>query len=85
MISPQYFANILVQISPNNKKSDIFKIYTKWAVKKCPRWNFYACRKPRNSKNKSVYSIVGHPVFFIFIVIDEHKLLNNLDQSCVPW
>ena len=46
----------------NNKKLDIFKINTKWAVKKCLRLNFYAYRKPRNSKNKSVYSIVGHPV-----------------------
>ena len=62
MISPQYFANISVQISPNNKKLDIFKIYTKGAVEKCPRWNFQAYRKPRNSKNKSVYNIVGHPV-----------------------
>ena len=62
MISPKYFANISVQISPNNKKLDIFKIYMKWAVEKCPRWKFYAYRKPRNSKNKSVYSIVGHPV-----------------------
>ena len=29
MISQQYFANISVQITPNNKKLDIFKIYTK--------------------------------------------------------
>ena len=38
--SSWYFANILVHISPNNKKFDIFKIYIKWAVEKCPRWNF---------------------------------------------
>ena len=62
MIAPQYFANISVQISPNNKNLDIFKIYTNWAVEKYPTWNFYAPRKPRNSKNKSGYSIVGHPV-----------------------
>ena len=42
MISPQYFANISVQISENNKKLDIFKIYTKWAVEKCLRLDFYA-------------------------------------------
>ena len=35
-----YFANISVRISPNTKKLDIFKIYTKWAVEKCPRGNF---------------------------------------------
>ena len=68
MISPQYFANISVKISPNNKKLDFFKIYTKWAVEKSPRWNFYAPRKPRNSKKKSVYSIVGHPAIFHYYV-----------------
>ena len=52
MISLQYFANITVQISPNNKKLDIFKIYTKWAVEKCPRWSFQTPRKLRNSKQK---------------------------------
>ena len=38
--SSWYFANISVHISPNNKNLDIFKIYMKWAVEKCPRWNF---------------------------------------------
>ena len=38
------------QISRNNKKLGIFKIYTKWAVEKCPRWNFYAYTKLKNSK-----------------------------------
>ena len=46
MVSLLYFANILVQISLNNKKLDIFKIFTKWAVEKSPRWNFYVPRKP---------------------------------------
>ena len=36
----QYFGNISFHISPNNKELDISKIYTKWAVKKCPIWNF---------------------------------------------
>ena len=36
----RYFGNISVQISPNNEKLDIFEIYTKRAVEKCPRWNF---------------------------------------------
>ena len=40
MPSLQYFGNISVQISPNNKKMDIFEIYTKRAVEKCPRWIF---------------------------------------------
>ena len=60
MISLWYFANISVQISLNNKKLDIF--YTKWAIEKCLRWNFYAYRKPRNAQNKSGNSIVGHTV-----------------------
>ena len=44
----------------------------KWAVEKCPRLNFYAYRKPTNSKNKSGYSIVGHPVQYY--IITEPKL-----------
>ena len=62
MTSLYYFDNISFYISPKDRKLDISKIYTKWAVEKCPRWNFYAPRKPRNSKNKSVYSFGGHPV-----------------------
>ena len=62
MISLQYFANKSVQISPNNNKMDIFKIFTKRAVEKCPIWNFQTPRKPRNSKNKSGNNIAGHPV-----------------------
>ena len=58
----QYFGNILVKILPNNDKMNIFRIYTESAIEKCLRQNFYAYRKPRNSKNKSGYSIVGHPV-----------------------
>ena len=56
-----YFANILVQILRNNKKLDIFRIYTKWAVVKCPIWNFYAPRKPRNSKNQKCIQYCGTP------------------------
>ena len=62
MTSLYYFANISFHISPNDKKMDISKIYTKWAVEKCPEWNFKIPWKPRNSKNKSVYSFTGHPV-----------------------
>ena len=47
----------MFQISLNNKKIDIFKIYTKNAVEKCSRW------KPSNSKSKSGNRFVGHPVF----------------------
>ena len=36
----QYLCNISVQISPNDEKLDIFKIYTKRAVGKCPRLIF---------------------------------------------
>ena len=35
-----YFVNISVQISPNNKNLDIFKIYMERAIEKCPRWIF---------------------------------------------
>ena len=38
--SLQYFANIPVYISPNDKKLDISKICIKWAVEKYPGWNF---------------------------------------------
>ena len=56
------FANISVHILPKNKTLDIFKIYTTWPVEKCPRWNFWTPRKPRNSKNKSGNRFAGHPV-----------------------
>ena len=59
MTSLQYFDNISFYISPKNKNLDISKIYTKWAAEKCPIWT---PRKPRNSKYKSGYSIMGHPV-----------------------
>ena len=58
----QYFRNISVQISSNNKKLDIFEICTKRAVEKCPRLNFQTPRKPKSSKNKSGTSFAGHPV-----------------------
>ena len=57
-----YFANISVQILPNNKKVDIFKLYTEMAVEKCPRWNFWTHKKPRSSKNESGYSFARHSV-----------------------
>ena len=75
MISLQYFANISVQISPNNNKLDIFKIYTERAVGKCPRWNFQAYWKPRNLINKSVYSFGEHPVQMILT----YQLKDNQD------
>ena len=58
-----------------------------WAVEKCPRWNFYTPRKTRNSKNKSGYSIVGHPVidnhflkldFFILIIFSLQKFFTKI-------
>ena len=58
----QYFGNILVKISPNNIKMDIFRIYTEEAIEKCQKWNFSTPWKPRNSKNESVYSFARHPV-----------------------
>ena len=58
----QYFDDISFHISPNNKKLDISKIYAKWAVEKCSIWNFQTPIKLRNSKNKSVQIISGHPV-----------------------
>ena len=59
-----YFGNILVKISPNNNKMDIFRIYTKRAIEKCQRWNFQTPWKPRNTNNKSVYIFAGHPVYW---------------------
>ena len=60
--SSQYLGNISVQISPNDKKLDIFEIYMKRGVRKCLRWTFLALRKPRKSINKSGNSFGGHPV-----------------------
>ena len=42
----------------------IFRIYTKWAVENCPIWNFYAPRKPRNSKKK-VATVFLDTLYFI--------------------
>ena len=53
MTSLWYFDNISFHILLYNKKMDVSKIYTKWAVEKFPIWNSYTPRKPRNSKNKS--------------------------------
>ena len=62
MTSRQYFANILFQISQNNKRNKYFQNLHKNAVENCPRWNFQTPRKPRNSVNKSGNSFGGHPV-----------------------
>ena len=67
----QYFGNILVKISPNNNKMDIFRIYKERAIEKWQRLNFWTPWTPRNSKNKSVYSFVGHPVFTIYYAVIE--------------
>ena len=40
MTSLYHFVNISCHISPNTNKMDISKIYVKWAVEKCPIWNF---------------------------------------------
>ena len=37
--SLQYFGNFKVNISSNNDKMDILKIYKERAAEKCPRWN----------------------------------------------
>ena len=78
--SSQYFGNISVQISPNDNKLDIFEIYTKRGVGKCPRWTFLTLRKPRKSINKWGKSFGGHPVLLhIFKIKDQkQKKLQNL-------
>ena len=78
--SSQNFWNFSVQISPNNNKLDIFEIYTKRGVGKCPRWTFLTLRKPRKSINKSGNSFGGHPVLLhIFkIKYQKQKILRNL-------
>ena len=48
MTASEYFANISVQILPNNKNLDIFKIYMERAIEKCPRWIFQTPRKLLN-------------------------------------
>ena len=68
MTSMQYFGNILVKISPNNNKMDIFRICTERTIEKCQRRNFLTPWKPRNLKNKSVYSFAGHPVSWLVLV-----------------
>ena len=73
MTSSQYFGNISVQISPNNNKLDIFEIYTKRGVGKCPRWTFLTLRKPRKSINKSGNSFGGHPVLLHIFKIKDQK------------
>ena len=82
----QYFDNISFHISPpNNKKLDIFKIYTKWAVEKCLIWNFQTPRKSRNSKNKSGHCFAGHPVYPSQIAGKsfQHNISLQLQPSCL--
>ena len=50
MTSLKYFDNISFHISPNIKKLDISKIYTKWVVEKCPIWNFYPYKAEKCKK-----------------------------------
>ena len=78
--SLQFFENISVQISPNNSKLDIFEIYTKRAVGKCPRCTFLTIRKPKKSINKSGNSFGGHPVLLHIFKIKDNKqnILRNL-------
>ena len=95
MTSQQYFANILVQISPKHNKLDIFYIYTERAVEKCPRWIFQTPRKPRNSINKSGNSFGGHPVYtwcdeftnmytWYDMCINVYTLYNIYVPMCIP-
>ena len=60
--SLRYFANISFHISPNNKKLDLFVIYTKWVLKIVQDGISRLLGSREIQKNKSVYSIVGHPV-----------------------
>ena len=78
--SSQYFGNISVQISPNNNKLNIFEIYTKRGVGKCPRWTFLTLRKPRKSINKSGNNFGKHPVLLHISKIKDQKqnILRNL-------
>ena len=73
MTSSQYFGDISVQISPNNNKLDIFEIYTKRSVGKCPRWTFLTLRKPRKSINKSGDSFGGQPLILHIFKIKDQK------------
>ena len=80
--SSQYFGNNSVQISPNDIKFDIFEIYTKRGVGKCPRWTFLALRKPRKSMNKIGNSFGGHPVLLhIFKVKDKNYETYNRGEG----
>ena len=40
MTSMLYLANIWFQVSQNNKKLNISKIYAERAVEECSKWNF---------------------------------------------
>ena len=57
-----HFVNISTKKSPRNKIKGSFRISTERAVGKTIKLLLYLLRKPRNQPNKSVYSIVGHPV-----------------------
>ena len=56
----KYFANISVQISPNNKNLDIFKI----KFKKLPNWIFQTPRKWLNLMSNIRSFFMKHPVYF---------------------
>ena len=57
-----YFADILVQISPNNKNLDIVELYMERAVEKCPRWIFLTPRKRLNLMSNIRAFSMKHPV-----------------------
>ena len=46
----------------NYKVKDIFEIYTKWAIEKCPTVPSRTLWVPRIYRSKSVNSFAGHPV-----------------------
>ena len=71
------FSSLYLTTSNFNNKLDIFEIYTKWGVGKCPRWTFFTLRKPRKSINKSENSFGGHPVLLHIFKIKDQKQQQN--------
>ena len=76
---PLVFWQYLSPDFTKNIKLDLIKIYTERAVGKCPRWNFYTPRKPKNLKKKSGNSFGGHPVCTIL------ELASKTNVSVMSW
>ena len=82
MTSLYYFGNNLIQVSPINKKMDIFKIYTERAVEKCPRWIFETPRKPRNLPKTRVSVFFDSPCIFQYCLFLMPRRINCNNASC---